>query len=162
MVSVAENTMMGNISLNKSLPYSLKNKTDILPVLVFFFKRRNNIELEETGGGGGAEGDVRGVEPSAASLVTPGRGDPRGVSTVNTWLSCSYPQSHRAGCAGDRAQRRGMLRVYGVRREKFSSRTNSHVIDVLKVGRRGDQTGVMMRACIREAWLSTQQKEEKW
>lgn len=73
---------------------------------------------------------------------------------VNPWLSCSYPQSHKAWCTGDRAQRRGILGVYGIRREKFFSRINSHVIDVLKVDRRGDQAGVMMRGWMREAWLT--------
>jgi len=35
------------------------------------------------------------------------------------------------------------------------------VIDVLKVDRRGDQTGVMMRGWIRETRLSKQQKEKR-
>lgn len=34
------------------------------------------------------------------------------------------------------------------------------MIDVLKVDRRGDQTGVMMRGWIRETRLSKQQKEK--
>lgn len=36
------------------------------------------------------------------------------------------------------------------------------MIDVLKVDRRGDQTGVMMRGWIRETWLSkTTEKKKK-
>lgn len=54
-----------------------------------------------------------------------------------------------------------MFGVYGVRREKFFSRINSHVIDVLKVDRRGDQTGVTVRGRIQEAWLSKQPEGEK-
>lgn len=60
-----------------------------------------------------------------------------------------------------RAQGRGVLRVYGIRREKLLSRIDSHVIDVLKVARRGDQTGVVMRGWIRETWLSKTKKGGK-
>lgn len=64
-------------------------------------------------------------------------------------------------CTRGRAQGREVLRVYGIRREKLFSRTDSHVIDVLKVARRGDQTGVVMRGRIRETWLAKQRKEKK-
>lgn len=83
------------------------------------------------------------------------------VSEVSPGLSRAYPQSHRVWCTGGRAQGRGVLRIYGIRREKLFSRIDSHMIDVLKVARRGDQTGVVMRGRIREAWLSKQRKEKK-
>lgn len=80
---------------------------------------------------------------------------------VSPSLSGSYPQNHRVWCTGGRAQGRGVPRVYGIRREKLFSRIDSHVIDVLKVARRGDQTGVVMRGWIRETWLSKTKKGEK-
>lgn len=80
---------------------------------------------------------------------------------ISPGLSRSYPQSHRVWCTRGRAQGRGVLRVYAIRREKLFSRIDSHVIDVLKVARRGDQTGVVMRGWIRETWLSKTKKEEK-
>lgn len=73
------------------MQYYFKNKTEILPVLIFFLKRRNTTELEERGGGRGRAG--REVwrkrerprrtalgEPSAVLLMKPGRG-PHVVST---------------------------------------------------------------------------------
>lgn len=82
------------------------------------------------------------------------------VSRVNTWLSRSYPQSDKVWSTEDRAWRRGKCRVYGIVREEFFSWINSHVVDVLKVARRGDQTGVMMRELIRGTLLSKTTERE--
>lgn len=38
--------------------------------------------------------------------------------------------------------------------EEIFSRINSHVIDVLEVARRRDETGLMMRGWTRGPWLS--------
>lgn len=162
-----------NLLWNIKIPPSLsKNWERNPPVFMFFLKRGNKLELEEE------EEEERGLaeekqakgrhsgsenappSPPAELLIKPARG-PHTVSEVNPWLGCSYPQRHKAWCTRDRAQRRGILRVYGIRREKFFSGMNSHVIDVLKVDRRGDQAGVMMRGWIREAWLTKRQKEQK-
>lgn len=88
------------------------------------------------------------------------KGKPHSVSRVNTWLSRSYPQSHKVWSTEDRAWRRGKCRVYGIIREEFFSWINSHVVDVLKVARRGDQTGVMMRELIRGTLLSKTTERE--
>lgn len=79
---------------------------------------------------------------------------------MNTWLSRSYPQSDKVWSTEDRAWRRGKCRVYGIVREEFFSWINSHVVDVLKVARRGDQTGVMMRELIRGTLLSKTTERE--
>lgn len=154
--------MMGNILLNTQKP-PIVSKIKLTSSLSSSFpskeeptqnlKRRGRNRTERLQNGplwGLLEGYLGGqAEDSHAGLVK-----------VNTRLSCSYPQSHKAGCTGDRAQRRGMFRVYGIRRKKFFSRIDSHVIDVLKVDRRGDQTGVMMRGWVREAWLRKQQRKQ--
>lgn len=88
------------------------------------------------------------------------KGKPHSVSRVNTWPSCSYPESHKVWSTQDRAWRRGKCRVYGIVREEFFSWINSHVVDVLKVARRGDQTGVMMRERIRGTLLSKTTERE--
>lgn len=88
------------------------------------------------------------------------KGKPHSVSRVNTWLSHSYPQSDKVWSTEDRAWRRGKCRVYGIVREEFFSWINSHVVDVLKVARRGDQTGVMMRELIRGTLLSKTTERE--
>lgn len=88
------------------------------------------------------------------------KGKPHNVSRVNTWPSHPYPLSHKVWSTQGRARRRGKCSVYGIIREEFFSWINSHVVDVFKVARRGDQTGVMMRELIRGALLSKTTERE--
>lgn len=171
MVSGKGKITMGKSSMKhkKTLHHCLKTKSEILPCLHVFPQKKKQTRR---GGGGRTEVWQKRSRPKAHIHKVPPPPQQSYLSSklqdvrtrlveVNPWLSCSYPQSHKAWCTGDRAQRRGILGVYGIRREKFFSRINSHVIDVLKVDRRGDQAGVMMRGWMREAWLTKWQEEEQ-